>query len=245
MLALARAGRVGLPLRTPHQLMCLYTLTAHLAAPPAGDPADPTELFDPRCATEAYERLRELIGHVDPEHAALDPIAVFERMAAADSTIDCVPLIYGYVNYAWPGFRATRLAFADMPTIGGRAPKGSALGGTGIAVSARSTQRGEAVAFALWLASAEVQRGPYAEAGGQPGHAAAWQDDAVNRAAGDFYRATRATLQGAWVRPRHDGYMAFQHAASERLGEGLRHGEAATTVIADLNRLHRGSLRGD
>ena len=50
--------------------------------------------------------------------------------------------------------------------------------------------------------------------GGQPGHAAAWEDDAVNRAAADFYRATRQTLEGAWVRPRHDGYMHFQHAAS-------------------------------
>ena len=32
----------------------------------------------------------------------------------------------------------------------------------------------------IWIAGDEVQRGPYAAAGGQPGHAAAWEDDAVN-----------------------------------------------------------------
>ena len=78
-----------------------------------------------------------------------------------------------------------------------------------------------AIDFAYWVASGDVQRGPYAAAGGQPGHAAAWEDQAVNAATGNFYRDTRATLEGAWVRPRHDGYMAFQQAASDRINEGL------------------------
>ena len=72
----------------------------------------------------------------------------------------------------------------------------------------------------IWIAGAEVQRGPYAAAGGQPGHAAAWEDDAVNAATGDFYKNTRATLEAGWLRPRHDGYMAFQDEASERLNAG-------------------------
>ncbi|TIT39670.1 MAG: carbohydrate ABC transporter substrate-binding protein, partial [Mesorhizobium sp.] len=107
------------------------------------------------------------------------------------------PLIYGYVSYAASGFRANRLAFADIPVIGSDGPIGSALGGTGIAVSAFSEAKEAAIDFAYWVASCDVQRGIYAAAGGQPGHAAAWEDQAVNEATGSFYRDTRATLEGA------------------------------------------------
>ncbi|RWE52997.1 MAG: carbohydrate ABC transporter substrate-binding protein, partial [Mesorhizobium sp.] len=83
---------------------------------------------------------------------------------------------------------------------------------------------------------------PYAAAGGQPGHAAAWEDDVVNAATGNFYRDTRATLEGAWVRPRHDGYMAFQPQASDRINEGLAGRQDARRVVADINRLFRESF---
>ena len=171
----------------------------------------------------------------------MDPIAVLERMAV-DPTIACAPLIYGYVSYALAGFRPHRIAFADIPAAGKLGPVGSALGGTGIAVSAFSDSAAAAIDFAYWIASGEVQRGPYVAAGGQPGHAAAWEDDAVNAATGDFYRATRNTLEGAWLRPRHDGYMAFQQAASERINEGLAGRHDAGQVVDDLNRLFRGSF---
>ena len=96
--------------------------------------------------------------------------------------------------------------------------------------------------YAFWIASGEVQRGLYAQSGGQPGHAAAWEDDGVNAATGDFYRATRRTLEAAFVRPRHDGYMAFQNAASKRLNAGLLSGERPAAIVADLDRLYRESF---
>ncbi|MDA7416098.1 extracellular solute-binding protein [Xenophilus arseniciresistens] len=239
VLELARAGRVALPMRAPHSLMCLYTLCAQRGAP--AREAGP-ELFDPETATAVCEQLGELLRLVDPRCLEMDPIAVFEAMAQPDSSIDCVPLIYGYVNYAWAGFRPVRLGFADIPSFEGRGPVGSALGGTGIAVSARTAHAKEAFDFAIWVADAEAQRGPFAAAGGQSGHAAAWEDDAVNATAGNFYRATRATLEGAWVRPRHDGYMLFQHAASLRLNAGLQAGEPARAIVQALNAMYRESL---
>jgi multiple sugar transport system substrate-binding protein len=237
--ALAAEGRVALPMRAPHSLMCLYTLTAQLGAP--GN-VDGPELFDAEAGAYAIHLLRTLMRSVDPVCYTQDPIAVFEQMARPDSRIDCVPLIYGYVSYAWQGFRPARLAFADMPRLDGRGPIGSALGGTGIAVSAFSAHPDEAVAFARWVADGDAQRGPFAAAGGQPGHAAAWEDDAVNAAANDFYRATRATLEGAYVRPRHDGYMPFQHAASERLVAGLQQGDNPAALVAEINCMFRASL---
>jgi multiple sugar transport system substrate-binding protein len=240
VLELARRGQVLLPLRPPHSLMCLYTLAANLGHACAVD--GPGDLVDRHTGETAFDMLREIAALVDPRCLAMDPIAVSEKMAEAGSKIVCAPLIYGYVSYATAGFRPHRLTFADMPVAGSTGPVGSALGGTGIAVSAFSTAKKEAIDFAYWIAGGDVQRGPYAAAGGQPGHAAAWEDETVNAATGDFYRATRATLEGAWVRPRHDGYMAFQQAASDRLNQGLAERQDARRVVADINRLFEESF---
>lgn len=240
VLDLARQGRVLLPLRPPHVLMAFYTLAGNLGHPCATDPSG--DLIDADAGSEVFETMREIAALVGPACFEMDPIAVSERMAEAGSRIICAPLIYGYVSYAMPGLRANRLAFADIPVVGSSGPIGSALGGTGIAVSAFAEAKDAAIAFAYWVASGEVQRGPYAAAGGQPGHAAAWEDRAVNEATGNFYRDTRATLEGAWVRPRHDGYMAFQQAASDRILSGMTSRHKAAQVIADLNRLFRETL---
>lgn len=236
---LAREGRVLLPLRSPHALMCFYTLAANLGTPCA---ASEGELIAPAAGAEVYARLKALAALVPAGCFGMDPIDTFERMATAGSDAACVPLIYGYVSYALAGFRERRLAFADIPAAGTLGPVGAALGGTGIAVSARTQYPEEAIDFACWVASGTVQRGLYAAAGGQPGHAEAWDDDGVNLAVGGFYRNTRRTLEGSFLRPRHDGYMAFQAAASERISAALRDGEEGEEPVADLNRMFRASF---
>lgn len=239
VLELAREGRVALALRPPHSLMSFYTLAANLGHACA---VDGDTLVAQEAGATVLEMIREIALLVDPASIEMDPIAISEKMAEAGSKLVCSPLIYGYVSYSLSGFRANRLVFADIPAAGPHGPAGSALGGTGIAVSAFSKARQAAIDFAYWVASAEIQRGPYAVAGGQPGHAAAWEDPDVNTATGDFYKATRATLEGAWVRPRHDGYMAFQQAASERINAALGDRQDARRVVDDINRLFRESL---
>lgn len=232
VLRLAEQGRLAIPLRPPHALMSLFTLCGldGIVLDPAGDRLFPDE------AAHACARLQQLADRVDPACYAQDPIAVLDAMADPASPLAVAPLIYGYVSYARAGTGQVR--FADLPVLDAGRPVGSALGGTGIAVSAWSKDPEQAAAFAGWVAGAEVQRGLYARAGGQPAHAEAWGDPAVNAASGDFYNATRATLDGAWLRPRHHGYMAFQQAASERLGKALRKSEPAGTVVEALNNLH-------
>ncbi len=236
----ARQGRVLCPMRAPHSLMCLYTLVANLGRPCA---VEPGPLVDREAGRQVYERIAELVALIDPACFAMDPIAVFEAMAEPGSRIGCAPLIYGYANYALADFRARRLRFADIPVIGSGGPVGSALGGTGIAVSSRSSKAAAAADFAFWVAGEAVQRGLYAAAGGQPGHAAAWADPAVNAPVAGFYADTRPTLDGAWVRPRHDGYMPFQHWAAERLAAGLEAREPADAVLDDLDRAFAQSFR--
>jgi len=241
VMARARAGQVLLPLRPPHNLMCLYTLAGNLGRPCAV--AGPGELLETGFGARVIAMLADLAALLDPAVFDMDPIAALEMMAGAGSTCAALPLSYGYVSYAQSGFRPHRLAFADMPVAGTAGPVGSALGGTGIAVSAVSPARAAALDYAFWVASGPVQAGLYAAAGGQPGHALAWEAEAPNVRSGEFYRATRRTLEGAWVRPRHHGAMAFQQAASVRLDRGLRTGEAPEATMAALNTLFRESFR--
>lgn len=238
--AAALAGRVLVPLKPPHSLMCFFTLAANLGEPCA---VDNGLLVDEAIGTKVFGMLLELASNVDPVCFEMDPIDALEVLAERQTRWHVAPLIYGYANYAEESFRAARIAFGDIPSAGDLGPVGSALGGTGIAVSAFTALPDAAQSFARWVASADVQVGPYAANGGQPGHAAAWEDPLVNERVHDFYRATRATLEGAWVRPRHNGYMAFQHAAADRINRGLRRCDDAEAVINDLNAMFAESFR--
>ncbi len=241
MLELARAGKVLIPLRPPHSLMCFYTLCGNFGRPCSVE--GPGELIDMETGIQVFEMLREIADLVEPACFEMDPIAVLERMALPEAKAAVSPLIYGYVSYSVAGFRPGLIRFGDIPPVSESGPIGSALGGTGIAVSALSKNPDTAINFAYWIASGDIQKTDYAAAGGQPGHAQAWEDAAVNLATADFYRATRATLEAAWVRPRHDGYMGFQQAASDRLNEGLLQRQSANAVVADINRLFAESFR--
>jgi multiple sugar transport system substrate-binding protein len=223
VVALAGQGRVMLPLRAPHALMSFYYMTANAGHPCRNDGRG--LLVDRAAGRAALANLADVAKGIDPACYGMDPIAVLEEMSTGDA-VACAPLIYGYINYGLPGFRPRRVTFHDLPSTradGGVA--GSALGGTGIAVSAFSQAPETAMAFAAHVAGSAVQRGLYADAGGQAGHRAAWTDARVDAAAGGFYGGTLATLDDAWVRPRHDGYMAFQNPASDRIARALRDGD--------------------
>ena len=78
--------------------------------------------------------------HVDPVCWRLDPIAALDLLAEEDR-FALIPLVYGYRNYAGPGYRRHLVRCADMPCLGDAGPRGSCLGGTGLAVSAGSLHR--------------------------------------------------------------------------------------------------------
>jgi multiple sugar transport system substrate-binding protein len=85
------------------------------------------------------------------------------------------------------------------------------------------------------VADPEVQRTTYVHAGGQPGHADAWDDDVANRITGDFFRSTRRTIDSAYVRPTHEGIGEFQSAASAAVHRFLSEGGSPDAVLAAMN----------
>ncbi|WP_105565733.1 ABC transporter substrate-binding protein [Microbacterium halophytorum] len=215
--ALARQGRVLWPCNPVHALSSLVTLAANAGATPGSEPGVFLQEEPARAALELMHRLVEL---VPSDNLDQNPIDVAETLATSERYAYS-PIAYGYVNYSRAGFRAHRIRCADIPR-GPRGVAGSQIGGAGIAVSASAGDVDEARAFAIWLASPDVQRGVYSANGGQPGYAAAWDDDRLNAETLDFFRGTRATLEGASVRPRFPGWPEFQRRAGEWTNAALR-----------------------
>lgn len=241
VIALARKGKVLLPLKPPHNLMMFFTLAGNLGQACATEVG--VDLIEMEAGSRVFEMMREIAFLLPEKCFGMDPIAVYEQMSGSESDFACAPMQMGYVSYSKQGFRPKLLKYCDIPVAGSNGPIGSALGGTGLAVSAFSSYPNEATEFAYWVASDDVQAGLYSEAGGQAGHSKAWDDLAANAATEDFYRGTRATYDAGWIRPRHNGYMAFQQAASDRINDGLLGNHAASSVIDDLNSLFKTSFR--
>lgn len=235
---LARQGKVTLPMRAPHALMTFYTLAANLGTPCRTDHEG--DLIDREAGIRVLGMMNELLGLVRPDCWDMDPIAALELIASGERSEVLLPLTYGYLSYAVDGFRTHRVAFADIAAAGDFGAAGAALGGTGIAVSAYSKNIDAALDYAFWVSGAEVQKTHYTQNGGQAGNRAAWQDDAVNAPVHGFYRDTLQTLDRSWLRPRFDGYMAFQDEGSLILTNGLRNGEAPEAIIDQLNKAYIG-----
>lgn len=227
--AFAQDHAVALSLAGPHAILSFQSICGALGV----DPAAPRDAFmDRAVAREAYGLMAALTGEVTRKARALNPIAMLGAIERGEG-IDLCPLIYGYVNYATRG-----VGFANAPAgPGGRI--GSTLGGTGIGISKRCEVTSALLDHLRWLMSDAVQRGFIPQHDGQPALRSAWTDDAVNTGTGGFFAATLATIEAALLRPRHDGAIPFQTAASTRLRAGLLDGDAADPVLDELETLYR------
>jgi multiple sugar transport system substrate-binding protein len=142
---------------------------------------------------------------------------------------------YGYTNYSRDGYCPFPLTFANAPGIGRAHTAGTVPGRTGIAVSSRSRHPQVAVDYPFWIAGAVCQKGLYFTSGGQPGHTAAWEDDACIVSTRGFFRGTGATPDSAWLRPRYDGFKTLQDCACDIFHRCLRCEAEVTATVAALN----------
>ena len=74
---------------------------------------------------------------------------------------------------------------------------------------------------------------------GQPARVECWEDGAIDRRFGGCFSATRATMERAWIRPRHDGYVAFQAKAGPLVENHLKGGIGEADLLDTLDALHR------
>lgn len=238
VLDLAREGRVGFALIPINALMSFFGMARNLGY---GVAEDPDHLLAPAEGGHVLELLREIVALVDSRCLTLDPIGIYEWMGRHADAPAYSPFGYGYTNYSRQGFCAYPLAFHDAPGITEPTPRGTVLGGTGIAVSAFTKHTDIAVDYAFWIAGADCQKGLFTASGGQPAHAAAWEDDACNALTNDFFRNTRQTLNTAWLRPRYDGYMGLQDRAGDIVHACLRGETSKAATLAALDVAYRES----
>ncbi len=209
---LARDGRVLWPTKPVDAMSSFLTLASQRGAEICGTP---DRFIEHELGLTVLQAMHALSDRVPPACRQENPIETAERLATSDSWL-YAPLAYGYVNYSRPGFRPHRLAYRDIPE-GPKGVAGSCLGGAGIAVSAHARDRDAAIDVAFWLASAPLQAGEYYWRGGQPANALAWESPALNEDSWNFFAGTRATLEGASLRPRHARWMQMQ----EHLGDAV------------------------
>jgi multiple sugar transport system substrate-binding protein len=249
----ARTHPTTLCLGGPHALLMFSAICVAAGAGPAGDDAaagdhelagDHGPFVTEAAGTAALEIMSDLMAHADRELSQHNPIGVLDAMAAVGGPAYC-PLVYGYVTYqrplgGEPG--SSRLAAFDAPA--GPGGIGSVLGGTGVAITRSAAELGAAAALIRILLSDEVQIGLYAELGGQSSARQAWQHPGADAAGGGFYRATLATVEHAWVRPRFAGFPEFQTAASALLREGLLAGQPHARLVRQVNELYAAARAG-
>ncbi len=229
----AKGLYIAIPLAPTDCICCLSTLCANHGQPPGAD----GHFIDETAGAQMLDLLAELHGLCHPLSLSWNPIGMLDHMSSADDVVYC-PLTFCYTNYSRSGYAPKLLQFIDIPGV-----RGSILGGTGYAVSARCPHPAEACAYGAWLCSAEIQRTLYVEHGGQPGNREAWLDDHANAITANFFRSTLATLESAFVRPRHDGYIEFQEEAGNRIHAMLRDRTSSLECIRGLNQLYQETRR--
>nr|MBA3324094.1 carbohydrate ABC transporter substrate-binding protein [Paracoccaceae bacterium] len=214
-----------------HAILHFLALAVAFGEPPAS--RDPELLVPEATGREALALMRALHARRVRAADGKNPIAILDAMAGGAEIALC-PLIYGYVPYARAEAGRQPLRFTDAPVTATGGRPGSVLGGTGIAISIRCTPPPALIAHLEWLMSPETQADFIPSEAGQPGLRSAWEDDGVNRAWGGFYRAIARTLDSAWVRPRHPGWIAFQTEASALLRDALESGAPDAAVLGRL-----------
>ena len=238
VLDLARRGFVSVSAFPIDMLMLSYTFCAALGHKPFGaDGVAPDGTL-----AAALTELRKLAELCDPACLDRNPIRTAEWMSQADDPRAAYcPFAYGYSNYSRPRYASHVLKAGGLVTFNGTRLR-STLGGAGIAVSSKTKHPRACMDFARFTADPDTQMGVYFQAGGQPGHRAAWMDASVNAASNDFFRDTLQTLDESLLRPQFPGYMDFQDAATPVAHAAVAGTLSAADAASEINRLYHHSL---
>lgn len=184
--------------------------------------------------------MREIAALMDPRCLMLDPIGIYEWMAAPRTRLPIRPLAMAIPTISRDGYCPHPLTFADAPGFWRHRP---ARHGSGRHRHRRFAACKGATRPSITRSGSPgriAKRGCSSKAG-QPGHAAAWEDAACNAACRDFMENTRETLETSWVRPRYDGYMGLQDRAGDIVHACLRGAASIPATLDALDAAYRDS----
>lgn len=237
VLELAEAGKVAVPAIPIDLLMNFYTFCLAEGKNPFGSD---DEMVDEHTGISAIQTMKQLYSLVDKKMFGCNPIAVAELMTSTDKYWYC-PFAYCYSNYSRKGYAKNLLHYTDVVSYNGSKLR-TTIGGTGLAVSAFSSNKESAIDFTSWIVSGEIQRTLYVQNGGQPGHRAAWTDTDANHLTNDFFKSILPIMDNGYVRPRYHGYLYFQDHAGEPLQKCLMNDGDPRLALIEMNKLYRESI---
>lgn len=225
-------GRVALSLGGPHALLTFYSISQSLG----GHLFSGNDFVLSReKGIEALNIMKAIFIDQQKDLVNLNPIGLLDKMA--EGFFDLCPAIFGYINYSTPE-QGTAVRFIDIPHCGKPSLRGSVLGGTGLAVSAKCEPTPELIGHIMRYVSDSVQKTLVVENGGQPSNARAWHDARANALTSNFFDGTFATVSTAYVRPKYDGYIHFQDSSSALIREGLVADASAEKIFDAVKENH-------
>ena len=235
---LAQNKRVIWPLKPVHAISSFYSIYNNI-----------TEVFEPsdkdfiqnNFGIKTLQMMKLISQHVPSECFDMDPIKTAEILSEHDDFYYS-PYTYGFSNYSRIDYRKNLLTYGDVINLSGKGPHGTHLGGTGIAISNKSKNKDLALEYSYWIAGSECQQTTFYSSGGQPGNSDAWENDTINLETNNFFKNTRLTLDQAWVRPRHNGYMKFQDESGNMINEYLQSNVNEVDVIDKLKLMYAESF---
>lgn len=206
-------------------------------------PRSPTEFVTPKNGIHALRILRALYQLGSDEQIDMNPIDVLETLSSTDE-FACSPCLFGYVNYARPGFRAHPVSYFDLPLNEGYSRPRAILGGAGIGISAKTRHPNEAIKFAQWITSHAAQSGVYLNNNGQPANRHTWLEQRDVPDAQGFFRGGFNTIDNAWTRPRDVWFLGFVDDVCAIFPNFFRKEIPVETFLAQLNTLYRHHRKG-
>jgi multiple sugar transport system substrate-binding protein len=186
----------------------------------------------------ALSVLKRLYRAGPEEAVSWNPIRVLETLSTTDD-FAASPCLFGYINYARPGFRPHRLTYRDLPTFAANNRRRAILGGAGIGVSAKSGRIELAMQLAHYLASEPVQSGVYLENEGQPAHLATWEKRRLDPRYIGFMDGAFETMNTAWTRPRAEWFLHFVDDVCEIFPDYFRKQREDAVFLAEIDGLYR------
>lgn len=238
VLELARMGKVAAPAIPIDLLMSFYSFCLANGGMLF---ATENEIIDTATGVAAIEQMQEFYNLLSPEMFNCNPIAVAEIMSSEDSYWYC-PFAYGYSNYSRQGYAAALLHYTAPVVVNGKS-LATTIGGTGISVSAQSTYKNEAIAFAQMICSGTIQSTLYVQHGGQPGHKKAWLDETANLLTNNYFKNVLPAMETGYMRPRYNGYLYFQDHAGTPLQLGLKNNASPLEILEEMNHIYQTSLQ--
>lgn len=232
--------KVAMPMAAMGLLGAFFTLCANKGHAPF---SNENRVVDDAVAEEALSQLVALYELMPSWCLDVYPPYIFNKMATSEE-IWYVPISYGYVNYSLKGYAPHLLTAHNIPASGAHGCKGATLGGVGIAISASCKQIETAIDYATWITGADCQKTLYSYSGGQSADIEAWKSDELNALTNNFYSNTIATLEGAFVRPRYNGYHHFQSFAGKTVQSVMRKEMTIKEALKKMNEAYSKSREG-